>query len=53
MPLLAPLITAALQLTIGLMKAAKESKDLSQKDFDDMKSQLATEFENIPTWDQL
>lgn len=50
---LAPLITAALQLTIGLVKAAKESKELSEKEFEDIKIQLANEFVRIPTWDEL
>ena len=53
MPAIAPLIPTAIQLVIGIIKAAKEAKELSEKEFDEFKSQLDEEFANIPDWDKL
>ena len=52
-PLIAPLVGTALQLFLGLMRAAREAKELSQKDWDEFKAIMDKEFSEIPTYDEL
>jgi hypothetical protein len=50
---IAPLISVALELILGLIRTAQEAKELSGKEFKDIKARIDKEFDEIPTWEQL
>lgn len=50
---IAPLIPVALELIMGLIRAAQEAKELSEGEFKDIKARIDKEFDEIPTWEQL
>ncbi len=52
-PLIAPLIGTSLQLTLELLRIARETKELSQKQWDEFKAIMDKEFSEIPTYDEL
>ena len=50
---IAPLIPVAMQLVMGLIKAAQQAKELSEKEFEEIKKEMDEEFNNIPLWRDL
>jgi|SaaInl4_135m_RNA_FD_contig_31_71637_length_463_multi_3_in_0_out_0_1 hypothetical protein len=50
---IAPLIITATELLVGLVRVAKEAKQLSKVEFEELKKKLDEEFESIPEWDEL
>lgn len=52
-PLISPLVGTSLQLTLELLRIARELKQLSQKDWEEFKKQMDKEFSEIPTSDEL
>lgn len=46
-------IQLAMQLLMALIKIARDAKELSNKDLEEMKKQLDEEFLHFPTHDEL
>lgn len=51
--LIAPLIGTSLELTLGLLRMARESGELKQKVWIEFKKQIDKEFNEFPTYDEL
>lgn len=47
------LIPIAIDLVVGLIRAAQEAKEMSEQEFEDIKAEIDREFANMPTWEQL
>ncbi len=50
---IAPLIGNSLQVFLGLMRMAREAKELNRKDWEEYKKQIDKEFNEFPTYDDL
>lgn len=51
--LIAPLIGTSLELFLGLMRIAREAKELNQQQFEEIKKKIDKEFDEFPEWDEL
>lgn len=51
--LIMPMVIPAIKLVMDLIKVARETKEMSQKEFDEIKKQLDKEFAEFPTWNEL
>lgn len=50
---IAPMIPAAMELLVGLVRAAKEADELGLESFLKLKEKLDEEFSTIPEWKDL
>ena len=53
MPAIAPLIPIAIELTMSLIKAAREAKEMDEQQFNDIRKKIDMEFEIFPKWSDL
>ncbi len=51
--LIAPLIGTALETLLGIMKLARDAKELNRHQFDAIKKMIDKEFSEFPEWDEL
>ena len=48
-----PIIYTTVTLLIDLIKIGKEAKELNEREFDNIKARIDSEFNEIPRWEDL